>query len=79
MLKEEKENVENPLVSMVDYIRVTFKTHDVDHIIEAVYNPERNQTMFSSDNLRTTQIVDSLDPITRSRYLCYHPVGSKKL
>ena len=36
MLKEEKENVENPLVSMVDYIRVTFKTHDVDHIIENV-------------------------------------------
>ena len=36
MLKEEKEKVENPLVSMVDYIRVTFKTHDVDHIIENI-------------------------------------------
>lgn len=36
MLKEEKENVENPLISMVDYIRVTFKTQDIDHILENV-------------------------------------------
>ncbi|MEC0490207.1 replication initiation factor domain-containing protein [Bacillus licheniformis] len=36
MLEEEKENVEKPLVSMVDYVRVTFKTHDMDHILENV-------------------------------------------
>ncbi|MEC0768485.1 replication initiation factor domain-containing protein [Bacillus atrophaeus] len=36
IVKEKEENVEKPLVSMVDYIRVTFKTHDVDRIIENV-------------------------------------------
>lgn len=36
IVKEKEENVEKPLTSMVDYIRVTFKTHDVDHIIENI-------------------------------------------
>ncbi|MDA1478041.1 replication initiation factor domain-containing protein [Bacillus changyiensis] len=31
-----EKDVEKPLVSMVDYIRVTFKTHDIDNIIENV-------------------------------------------
>ena len=48
MLKEEKEKVENPLVSMVDYIRVTFKTHDVDHIIENVLDNVVNIMSFES-------------------------------
>ncbi|KIL13580.1 replication initiation factor domain-containing protein [Bacillus pumilus] len=30
------ESAENPLISMVDYIRVSFKTHDVDDIIENI-------------------------------------------
>ncbi len=36
IVKEENETVESPLISMVDYIRVSFKTHDVDRIIEEV-------------------------------------------
>lgn len=36
IVKEKEENAEKPLTSMVDYIRVTFKTHDVDHIIENI-------------------------------------------
>ncbi|MFS3933173.1 DNA relaxase NicK [Bacillus subtilis] len=36
IVKEENETVESPLVSMVDYIRVSFKAHDVDRIIEEV-------------------------------------------
>ncbi|MEC1053541.1 replication initiation factor domain-containing protein [Bacillus paralicheniformis] len=36
IVKEKNEAVENPLTSMIDYIRVTFKTHDVDRIIENV-------------------------------------------
>nr|WP_318248389.1 replication initiation factor domain-containing protein [Bacillus pumilus] len=35
-------NVENPLVSMVDYIRVSFKTHDVDDIIENILHINRD-------------------------------------
>lgn len=37
MVEEEKENdVEEPLIPMIDYVRVTFKTHDIDHILENV-------------------------------------------
>ncbi|MEC0686277.1 replication initiation factor domain-containing protein, partial [Bacillus spizizenii] len=36
IVKEKNETIESPLVSMVDYIRVSFKTHDVDRIIEEV-------------------------------------------
>ncbi|SDN50880.1 phage replication initiation protein [Fictibacillus solisalsi] len=36
IVKEDKENIEKPLISMVDYIRVTFKTHDIDYILENV-------------------------------------------
>ncbi|MDH6595435.1 replication initiation factor domain-containing protein [Bacillus altitudinis] len=35
-------NVENPLVSMVDYVRVSFKTHDVDDIIENILHINRD-------------------------------------
>lgn len=36
IVKEKEKNAEKPLISMVDYIRVTFKTHDVDRIIENI-------------------------------------------
>ncbi|MFL0437976.1 replication initiation factor domain-containing protein [Bacillus pumilus] len=38
MTRKEKETVENTVTSMVDYIRVSFKTHDVKYIIQNVLN-----------------------------------------
>lgn len=38
MTRKEKETVENTVTSIVDYIRVSFKTHDVKDIIQNVLN-----------------------------------------
>ena len=37
-----KQSEENPLVSMVDYVRVSFKTHDIDYILENVMHLKKD-------------------------------------
>lgn len=41
-MENEESEVENPLTAMVDYLRVSFKTHDVDLILENVVHLKRD-------------------------------------